>query len=321
MKMVIVRAPLRISFVGGGSDIPPGPGKTISTTIDKWVYCIVRTRTDGKFYLSWKEKEVTDSIDEIKHDIVRESVKYLGMGTGLEICFMADIPASGSGLGSSAATCVSLVHALLLLKGFSEDAISREWLAATACHIQINCIGNKQGFQDEYASAIGGLLQVSYSPGVGSGLRCRVERESIFISNASRELLNESFMLFSPQYGAGRNANDILGDYEFPVDFREECMSICDMFKIALLAGTFDLLGPLIYQHHVLKCGLTKLFAPDVKLDDIHYKLCGAGSTGHLLVHCSMAEKQDIKKVVEVAWGPELPFKFTTTGSETIYRE
>ena len=147
-----------------------------------------------------------------------------------------------------------------------------------------------------------------------------IEKEKLFISNEKRRLLNESFMLFSPGSGSGRNAEDLLDSYSFPSEFREECMRICDMFKLALTSGTFEAFGPLIYQHHVLKCGLTKKFAPDLELNDIHYKLCGAGSTGHLLVHCSMAEKRDIKKTVERAWGPELPFKFTTTGSEIIYR-
>ena len=66
MKMVIVRAPLRLSFVGGGSDIPPGPGATVSTSINKYVYCIARPRNDGMYYLSWREKEIAESPSEVK---------------------------------------------------------------------------------------------------------------------------------------------------------------------------------------------------------------------------------------------------------------
>jgi D-glycero-alpha-D-manno-heptose-7-phosphate kinase len=319
MKMVIVRAPLRLSFVGGGSDIPPGPGGTISTSIDQYVYCIARTRRDKKFYLSWKEKEVASDVDSIKHSIVREVVRFLGFDGGLEICFIADVPASGSGLGSSAATCISLIHALLLIKGFHRDEIDKEWVASTACHIQISILGNSQGYQDEYTSAFGGLLRMHYS--AVAGKICAVKYDRIFISEAQKKLMNSQFILFSPKSESGRRAEEILNSYEISSSFREECIKMCDMFTLALKSGLLESLGPLIYQHHALKCGLTTLFAPSVKLHDINYKLCGAGNTGHLLVHCSMGERAMVKTIVEEAWGPELPFKLTETGSEMIYGE
>jgi D-glycero-alpha-D-manno-heptose-7-phosphate kinase len=95
-----------VSFVGGGSDLPPGLGAVVNSAIDKYVYCVARKRLDSKIYLTWREKEVVDDPKDLHHEIVRESINEVGWGGGVELLLFSDIPGVGSGLGSSAATCV-----------------------------------------------------------------------------------------------------------------------------------------------------------------------------------------------------------------------
>ena len=103
--MIIVRTPLRLSFVGGGSDMKTfyqrKDGMVISSAIDKFVYVIVKERFDDNIYINSSRKECVDHIDEIQHDLVREAMKITGGEKGVEITTLADIPSEGSGLGSS----------------------------------------------------------------------------------------------------------------------------------------------------------------------------------------------------------------------------
>ena len=114
--MIIVRTPLRISFVGGGSDLKnfysQADGKVICTAIDKFVYAIVKERFDDLIYINYSKKETVQHVDEIRHDLVREAMKMTGVESGIEITTLADIPSSGSGLGSSSSITVALLHAL-----------------------------------------------------------------------------------------------------------------------------------------------------------------------------------------------------------------
>ena len=103
--MIIVKTPLRISFVGGGSDMPDfynqDDGKVVCTAIDKFVYAIVKARFDDEIYINYSRKECVAKVADIKHDLVREAMRMTGVEKGIEITTLADIPSSGSGLGSS----------------------------------------------------------------------------------------------------------------------------------------------------------------------------------------------------------------------------
>ena len=112
--MIISQTPLRISLCGGGTDFKDyyslHGGVVLSTAIDKYVYVIVKERFDEKIYIDYAKKEVVDSIDEIKHDLVREAARKAGMTTGFEATMLADIPSEGSGLGSSSSLTVGLLN-------------------------------------------------------------------------------------------------------------------------------------------------------------------------------------------------------------------
>ena len=114
--MIISQTPLRISFVGGGTDLKSfyqhEDGMVLSSAIDKYVYVIVKERFDDKIYINYSIKEIVDDVSEIKHQLVREAMRKVGIERGVEITTLADIPSEGSGLGSSSSVTVGLLNAL-----------------------------------------------------------------------------------------------------------------------------------------------------------------------------------------------------------------
>ena len=139
--MIITKTPLRITFAGGGSDMKSyynlHPATCISATINKYVYVLVKKRFDDKIYLKYSDNEVVDvnNLDGIKHDFIRETLKFMNVDYGVEIINWADIPTKGTGLGSSSSFLVGLLLALHTLEGRS---VSKESLATQACYIEIN---------------------------------------------------------------------------------------------------------------------------------------------------------------------------------------
>src|SRR5258708_18173828 len=133
--MIITRTPFRISFAGGGSDLEAfysgEPGMVLSTAIDKYVYLGVKQHLELNFRISYSRTELTDSVDQIEHRLVRECLKSLGITRGLEIVSMADLPAR-TGLGSSSSFTVGLLQALYAMQG---KVITPDRLACEACPI------------------------------------------------------------------------------------------------------------------------------------------------------------------------------------------
>ena len=166
--MIITKTPLRITFAGGGSDMASyydeHPGTCISATINKYVYVLVKKRFDDKFYLKYSDNEVVDvnKIDDIQHDFIRETLKFMSVDYGVEIINWADIPTKGTGLGSSSSFLVGLLLALHTLEG---RHVSKETLADQACYIEIEKCGKPIGIQDQYAAAFGGFNHMEFAVG------------------------------------------------------------------------------------------------------------------------------------------------------------
>jgi D-glycero-alpha-D-manno-heptose-7-phosphate kinase len=135
--MIITRTPFRISFAGGGSDLEAyyqhEPGLVLSTAIDKYMYIAVKEHFGDNFRISYSKTEYADTVDQIQHKIVRETLLTMGVEKGLEIVSMADMPAQ-IGLGSSSSFTVGLLHALYSMKG---NVVTAERLAVEACSIEI----------------------------------------------------------------------------------------------------------------------------------------------------------------------------------------
>ena len=164
--MIITKTPLRITFAGGGSDMASyyeeHPGTCISATINKYVYVLVKKRFDDKIYLKYSDNEVVDvnNIDDIQHDFIRETLKFMSVDYGVEIINWADIPTKGTGLGSSSSFLVGLLLALHTLEG---RHVSKKTLADQACYIEIEKCNKPIGIQDQYAAAFGGFNHMEFS--------------------------------------------------------------------------------------------------------------------------------------------------------------
>jgi D-glycero-alpha-D-manno-heptose-7-phosphate kinase len=162
--MICIKTPLRISLVGGGSDIKSfykkhGPGAVVSFTINKFIYIMVNRKFDGKVRVSYSVTENVETADQVQHELVRACLHRMGIQKGIEIVSVADIPGKGSGLGSSSAFTVGLLNALnqyRLLHG-GDDVELIEDVAEEACRIEIDRCEKPVGKQDQYAVAYGGL--------------------------------------------------------------------------------------------------------------------------------------------------------------------
>lgn len=169
--MILAKAPLRVSFFGGGSDIPTHfatwGGATISTAIDKYVYVAVMHTPHDHIKVSYSKQECVTDIDDLQNDIVKNALKFFGIKSNIEITSFADIPTIGNGLGGSSAFTCALVKALSAYLGY--EYVNPYGVAKTACHIEIDLCGWKIGMQDQFASAFGGMNYIRYANELGQG--------------------------------------------------------------------------------------------------------------------------------------------------------
>lgn len=203
--MIITRTPLRISFAGGGTDLPAfyrqEAGAVVSTAINKYIYITVNRKFDHKIRVSYSETEIVDSVDDLKHDLIRESLRLVGIDGGIEITSISDIPSQGTGLGSSSSYTVGLLNALYAYKG---QLVGAERLAREACHIEIEVCRKPIGKQDQYIAAYGGLKFIEFLPD-----------ESVVVTpllrerHAREELQNHLLLLYT---GLTRSADSILAE-------------------------------------------------------------------------------------------------------------
>ena len=164
--MIISRTPLRVSFAGGGTDLPSfyrryGYGAVLSTSINRYIYVTVKRHTnffDERFRLNYSETELVSDLSDVKHPIIRESLRFLEIDDPIYISTIADV-AGSSGLGSSSSFCVGLLNALYKYK---EEAVSAGRLAEEAAHIEIDILKRPIGKQDHYAAAFGGINYIRF---------------------------------------------------------------------------------------------------------------------------------------------------------------
>ena len=201
--MIITQTPLRIGLVGGGTDLPDyyreHGGRVLNAAIDKYVYVVVKQRFDDDIYINYSQKEIVSRVEDVRHDLVREAMHMAGVRRGVEITTLADIPAAGSGLGSSSAVTVGLLHALFTYQG---RQVSAEELAERACAIELERCGKPIGKQDQYAAAYGGVCDLTFGPGD------RVAVDRIHLAPRDHRRLQDELMLFYT--GITRSADTIL---------------------------------------------------------------------------------------------------------------
>ena len=162
--MIISQTPYRVSFAGGGTDLPAyyrqESGAVLSVAVAKHMYVTVTKRFEPSVRVSYTRTEIADTPDQLQHTIVRAALKLVGLGPHMEIVTIGDVPA-GTGMGSSSTLTVGLLNALYALKG---QVTSPAKLAREACHIEIDVLGKPIGRQDQYAAAYGGLNYIRFNP-------------------------------------------------------------------------------------------------------------------------------------------------------------
>lgn len=323
--MIIVRTPLRLSFVGGGSDLKAfyekRDGIVISSAIDKFVYVIVKERFDDKIYINYSKKEIVDYVDEVEHDLVREAMRIAGVENGIEITTLADIPSEGSGLGSSSSITVGLLHAFYTYKN---AMVTAEQLAEEACRIEIDIIGKPIGRQDQYAAAYGGVNQFVFS---GDDI---VVKTSLALDNGLLRRFASNLLLYFT--GITRYADPILSEQKCnfleqrKLDVMCEMVSLVNPFIKAMEEGDIISCGKLLDQNWRLKkktaSGITngeieEMYEKAKKAGALGGKIAGAGGGGFLMLIVPR-ERQNV--VFEAMKGyRELPFMLERSGSKVIF--
>ncbi|MDA8140029.1 MAG: GHMP kinase [Desulfobacteraceae bacterium] len=323
--MIIVRTPLRISFVGGGSDLKAfygqSDGKVVCTAIDKFVFAIVKERFDDLIYINYSKKETVNCVDEIQHDLVREAMRITGVERGIEITTLADIPSSGSGLGSSSSITVALLHAL---HAYQNDLVTAEQLAQEACHIEINILGKPIGRQDQYAAAYGGVNQFTFKADDTT------VRTPVRMSSASRRKFASSLLLYFT--GITRSADEILSKQKSNMSAQEKrakMQSMVDLvapFTKAMEIDDLETCARLLDQNWRLKQQLAEGIS-NRAIDDMYElaksagaqagKILGAGGGGFLLLLVPRENQNKVFKAMSAY--RELPFMIEESGSKVIF--
>jgi len=165
--LILTRTPLRVSFAGGGTDLPAyyergESGAVTSAAIGAYIYVTLGRHWDPeRLRLSYSVTEDVDEIDDLHHEIVREAIKYTGLGMGVEISSIAQIPGKGTGLGSSSSYTVGVLHAIAATQGLKPGP---GWLAEAACEVELKKLDHPGGKQDQFAAAYGGINHMTFNP-------------------------------------------------------------------------------------------------------------------------------------------------------------
>ena len=333
--MIIVKAPLRISIGGGGTDLPSYyqnfESTFISAAINKYIYISVHPIFIPEIILKYSEMEKVKSPNDIKHPIVREALKLVGINSALEISSFADIP-SGTGLGSSGTFTVALLKALYTFKNINHNNLS---LAEDACRIEIEKLGAPIGKQDQYISSVGGLTRFHIDK---SGV---VTAKALEMDQHSRTDLEEHLLLFFTGYS--RSANDLLQEQDQATkaatstigapsnDMIENLHFTKDLgMKIghALEKGNLTEFGTLMNTHWAYKKKRSKIMSSgqidkwyDIAMNNgaIGGKLIGAGGGGFLMFLAD--DKRRLRKALRDAGMQDVPFRFDNLGAQVVLHD
>lgn len=324
--MIIARSPLRISLGGGGTDLPSyykeHEGFLIAAAIDKYVYVTINRPFLEGIYLKYSSIENVKKVSEIKHPIIREALTLQNLNTPqIEITSLADIPA-GTGLGSSGSFTTGLLKALYT---YRKKHIHQEELAALACHIEIDRLGEPIGKQDQYIAAVGGITSFAFHKDD------KVVSAPVNLNMDTLFDLEDNLLLFFT--GFARSACNVLKDQKIRSEKNDESMmnnlhyvkELGYRSKVALEHGDTQLFGELMHEHWENKKRRTGgMSNPDIdkwynlamKNGAIGGKLVGAGGGGFLMFMAK--DKARLRKAMKESGLEEVRFKFDFEGTKVI---
>jgi len=324
--MIISRTPFRMSFVGGGSDLPAyyqhKPGAVISTTIDKYVYVTINKKFDNGIRIAYSKNEEVASVDQVEHKLVKAVLQQLDIRGGIEITTIADIPSKGTGLGSSSSFTVGLLHALNAYKGIFS---SSESLGAGSCHIEIDICKEPIGRQDQYAAAYGGFNMMEFMPDHS------VNVTPIICDAKTIRNIEESTLLFYT--GITRSASGLLKQQSADIaSSKEKQITMSKMVELAhtlkseLERNNANVFGEILHENWLLKKSLTRgistseiddWYAKAIDIGATGGKVLGAGAGGFLMLTAPKELHQLIKSVLRML--RSIDVKFEPQGSRIIF--
>lgn len=307
--MVISKTPLRASLFGGGTDFKEyyekskiGYGSVLSAALNLHVYITVNKKFDDMIRVVYNGNELVHTVDEVKHNIIREALKIVGIDKGIEIIYTADIPLSGAGIGlaSSSALAVGVLNALHAYKG---EFASAEQLAREACDIEIKRLGQRIGIQDQFAVAYGGFNRyrfmnngtVSVVPGM--------------LNSSIRENLFRHLLLFYT--GKTRDSREILKEQSSTIDMKrnllDDLVKTVDNVYAALAKGDIEIVGMQLdrtwqikkrFAHGVSNKEIDEMYMRAVNAGAIGGKILGAGGGGFLLLYVPFDKQKDVREAL-----------------------
>jgi D-glycero-alpha-D-manno-heptose-7-phosphate kinase len=333
--MLIVRSPVRISFGGGGTDLPAYyekyGGAILSTTINKYFYTILSARDDGKVQIISSDLQAVEHWDNLaqmnvhgrKLELPLAVLKTLGQHVSVNLFLASEIP-PGTGLGSSATVCVNLLKALTT---YLRQPASNYEIAERAFDIARNVLGKPVGKQDEYAAAFGGLNFIT----IARDGTTQVEPLPV-PSHVKRELQQNLMLFFT---GAAHDSWHILREQEKSsvqeaVGSLHEIRHLAERMRRTLLNGELNLFGKLLDQGWQAKKTLSNKIS-NSHIDDLYAlaknhgalggKIAGAGGGGFLMLYCEQPQQAAVRQAFAEREIPELRFEFEADGAQAIVND
>ncbi len=330
--MIVVRAPLRISFVGGGTDLPDFyhkyPGRVLSTAIDKYVYVVLnRTPLIQKVSARYSVTETVSHPKELEHTRIKAALLDLGIEKGIEIASFASVP-SRTGLGSSSSFSVALIRGL---HAFSGNSLTKKEAAEAACRLEIDLVGEPIGKQDQYAAAFGGFNIFQFNPDD------TVDVESILLDYKKRLALEDHVIVFFT--GLTRDASSVLSKQRANIQKKfkvmQEMADSVEEFSYKLLKGDFKGMGQMLHEAWMKKKSLTTnissntidaLYEAGIQSGAWGGKVLGAGGGGCILFLSPINKKMQIRRKMQKQARKlglndfqEIPIKFVQSGVEVLF--
>ena len=326
------KAPLRISFAGGGTDVPPYPqergGVVLSTTIDKYAYCSLTPNRHDAIRVSSLDYDViadyrstADLVYNGQLDLVKAAINVMGAPAGLDLFMHTDAP-PGSGLGSSSAIVVALVGAFRELLRLP---LSTYEIAQRAYHIERVELQIQGGMQDQYAAAFGGINFIEFHPDTVIVNPLRIDPDTL------NELEYHLVLCYTGKTRRSariieRQVASYVGRSEEVVRALDGLKALTIKMKNALLRGHLHEFGALLHEGWTLKTGLDKEIT-DPQIDELYHvarrhgaiggKLLGAGGGGHFLFYCEFDKKHVLAEKLEAMGAKIVEFGFDLRGLQT----
>jgi len=330
--MIVTRAPMRISFVGGGTDLPSFytryPGRVISTAIDKFMHVVInRTPFVDKISARYDVSEVVSHPRDLKHSRIREALLDLDITKGIQIASFPMIPAK-TGLGSSSTFSVAMIKGLYAFQG---KRIDKYAVAEAAARLEIKLVGEPIGKQDQYAASFGGLNVFQFNPDHS------VEVRPILLGYKNRLALEDHLLVFFT--GITRDASSVLSEQNNNIEVKFESLkkmsdSVLD-FEGRLMKGDLRGLGQMLHEGWMIKKTLASNISNKV-IDDLYDvgmntgawggKVLGAGGGGCVMFLVSPEKRKAVlAELVKLAQknnlieAKEVPIRFAQSGAEILH--